>query len=115
MNILCTLPVTPFEAALGADISFPLMGETINVKIPPLTSRIVPDIDEAEEGSARYRIHLIRERDRKLVEKKKKSQKNLSCEVCNFNFVCFRIRRNIEVFDTENGFFGNKFFFNLFH
>ncbi len=38
MNILCTLPVTPFEAALGADISFPLMGETINVKIPPLTS-----------------------------------------------------------------------------
>lgn len=57
-----------------------------DAKIPPLTSRIVPDIDEAEEGSARYRIHLIRERDRKLVEKKKKSQKNLSCEVCNFNF-----------------------------
>lgn len=38
MNILCNLPVTPYEAALGAEIPITIMKETINVKIPPLTS-----------------------------------------------------------------------------
>ncbi len=38
MNILCNLPVTPYEAALGAEIPITVMKETINVKIPPLTS-----------------------------------------------------------------------------
>ncbi len=38
MNILCNLPVTPAEAALGAHINFLLMNENITVTIPPLTS-----------------------------------------------------------------------------
>ena len=38
LNVLCTLPVTPSEAVLGADIPIYFMNETINVKIPEMTS-----------------------------------------------------------------------------
>lgn len=38
LNILCTLPVTPFEAALGAEIRIPAVCGNINVKIPEMTS-----------------------------------------------------------------------------
>ena len=37
-NILCNLPVTPFEAALGAEIPINTQDGTITVKIPPATS-----------------------------------------------------------------------------
>lgn len=37
-NIICNLPITPFEAVLGAEVSIPVLGEKINVKIPPMTS-----------------------------------------------------------------------------
>lgn len=38
MNILCNLPITPFEAVFGAEIPINVFNETINVKIPPMTS-----------------------------------------------------------------------------
>lgn len=38
MNILCNLPITPFEAVFGAEVPINLLNETINVKIPPMTS-----------------------------------------------------------------------------
>lgn len=38
LNILCNLPITPFEAVLGADISIPKTTGKIKVKIPPMTS-----------------------------------------------------------------------------
>lgn len=38
LNILCNLPVTPFEAVLGADVTIPAINGNINVKIPPMTS-----------------------------------------------------------------------------
>ncbi len=38
MDIYCNLPVTPSEAALGADIPIKIMDETVTVKIPPKTS-----------------------------------------------------------------------------
>ncbi len=38
MNILCNLPITPFEAVLGAEITVPYIDGNINVKIPPMTS-----------------------------------------------------------------------------
>lgn len=38
LDILCTLPITPFEAVLGADILIPLSDGNITVKIPPNTS-----------------------------------------------------------------------------
>lgn len=47
------------------------------------------DIDCAEEGSPKYREHLIRERNRTLILKKKKSATSLSCEVCGFDFKKF--------------------------
>ncbi len=37
-NILCNLPVTPFEAVLGADIQINIFNNTYTVKIPPMTS-----------------------------------------------------------------------------
>ena len=37
-NILCNLPITPFEAALGTEVTIPVFGEKVSVKIPPMTS-----------------------------------------------------------------------------
>ncbi len=37
-NILCNLPVTPFEAVLGAEIPINVFNQKITVKIPPMTS-----------------------------------------------------------------------------
>ncbi len=37
-NIVCNLPITPFEAVLGAEVTIPVFGEKVNVKIPPMTS-----------------------------------------------------------------------------
>lgn len=47
------------------------------------------DIDCAEEGSPKYREHLIRERNKSLIRKKKESATSLSCEVCGFDFKKF--------------------------
>ena len=38
MNILCNLPITPYEAVLGADVNLKIMDENIMVKIPAMTS-----------------------------------------------------------------------------
>lgn len=38
LDILCNLPITPFEAVLGAQISVPSLDGAISVKIPPMTS-----------------------------------------------------------------------------
>ena len=38
LNILCNLPITPYEAVLGAEISLPIPMGNIMVKIPPMTS-----------------------------------------------------------------------------
>lgn len=46
----------------------------------------IPDIDGAEEGTSQYRIHLMRERNKKIIIQKKKNTKNLSCEILEFNF-----------------------------
>jgi 5-methylcytosine-specific restriction protein A len=47
-------------------------------------------LDEAPEGKLLARVHLRRERNRKLVDSKKKSVVkaggSLACEVCGFNF-----------------------------
>jgi len=53
----------------------------------------IPDpieIDEAEEGRVLTRAHLVRERNRKIVEAKKRevgqSKGRLACEACGFDF-----------------------------
>lgn len=52
----------------------------------PKSSRNIPDVDRAEEGSPLYRMHLMRERNKKIIDQKKKNAKDLSCEICGFNF-----------------------------
>ena len=37
-NILCNLPITPFEAVLGTEVTIPVFDEKVSVKIPPMTS-----------------------------------------------------------------------------
>lgn len=48
------------------------------------------ETDSVKEGQILYRMHKVRERDRRIIEsKKKKVQKEkgeLRCEACNFNF-----------------------------
>lgn len=50
----------------------------------------VPDLDihrsSGVEGDKHLRLHLYKERDRKLVKRKKESAKSLDCEVCGFSF-----------------------------
>lgn len=38
LNILCNLPVTPFEAVLGTEVSLPVLNGIVTVKIPPMIS-----------------------------------------------------------------------------
>lgn len=38
LDILCTLPITPFEAVLGCEVSIPSSDGNITLKIPPKTS-----------------------------------------------------------------------------
>lgn len=38
LDIICNLPITPYEAVLGAEISLPIPMVNIMVKIPPMTS-----------------------------------------------------------------------------
>lgn len=58
----------------------------------------VPDVDsEAFEGSQRMRKHLSRERNKRIVDEKKKDVLNktekLLCEVCGFDFHSFYGKR----------------------
>ncbi len=38
LNIVCNLPITPFEAVLGAEIPINILNSKLTVKIPPMTS-----------------------------------------------------------------------------
>ena len=38
INVLCNLPITPFEAVLGCEVSIPALDGNLSVKIPPMTS-----------------------------------------------------------------------------
>jgi 5-methylcytosine-specific restriction protein A len=55
-----------------------------------LATEVGDDTFEAEEGKLLTRVHLTRERNRKLVEQKKlaalKNAGKLACEVCSFEF-----------------------------
>lgn len=66
--------------------SQPERGGLLNHFDPPL-----PDLDyAASEGGKNLRVHLVRERDRAIVERKKKAFKRkhgrLNCEACDFDF-----------------------------
>ncbi len=56
-DILINLPVTPFEAALGADIPLEILNKKITVKLPPLTSSgqklRISRLDEDNKNKAR--------------------------------------------------------------
>ncbi len=38
LNVICELPITPYEAALGANIEVPTLNSSVNMKIPSGTS-----------------------------------------------------------------------------
>lgn len=55
----------------------------------PSTSSVGKDVDVAVsvkgEGRKRLVVHIVRERDPKIVTAKKKASKSLACEVCGFD------------------------------
>jgi len=58
--------------------------------VPQLGAQADPETAEAVEGALLTRLHRFRERDRKLVERKKRSVQEakgrLECEACGFDF-----------------------------
>jgi hypothetical protein len=62
--------------------------ESIDAEVQP--APISDEVDEAIEGQLLTRVHRMRERNRELVEKKKRKvlqeTGKLSCEVCTFDF-----------------------------
>lgn len=69
-----------------------LAANAIRLAIEDQTVSLTPEPDdyEAEEGALILKLHRSRERDRKLIEKKKATtlalSGHLSCEVCGFDF-----------------------------
>jgi len=65
-----------------------------NIEISNAVSRIENDetseTDSVKEGQVLYKLHKVRERDRKIVEAKKKNvlkdKGELKCEACDFDF-----------------------------
>jgi hypothetical protein len=79
--------------AIGKQISVPKPGISavpgyIRAVSAPELSNVDLDVHsyEATEGLAQLRIHVLRERDRNLVWKKKAACASLACEVCGFSF-----------------------------
>ena len=78
------------------------LGKQISVKKPGISAvpgyvrmkapgDILPqDVDvhvyEGTEGTTRLMLHLVRERNKGLTLRKKKSLQSLSCEICQFSF-----------------------------
>ena len=60
------------------------------MRSPLFEAELEPELEEAPEGRLLTRIHFFRERNRKLVEAKRKkamaSNGRLACEVCEFDF-----------------------------
>jgi 5-methylcytosine-specific restriction protein A len=71
-------------AAINANV------ETITTTPIDLSAEEEPGFFEAEEGKVLTRVHRVRERDKKLVKRKKdevlKKHGVLQCEACGFNF-----------------------------
>ena len=61
-----------------------------DVLTPPISETTEPDLVEAEEGRLLSRLHLFRERDARIVNKKKAEvvaqHGKLICSVCSFDF-----------------------------
>lgn len=67
-----------------------LKDENIIVELSQIEDDIVKPISEAFEGEIFYKLHKVRERNKKLVEQKKQlvleENGKLTCEVCDFDF-----------------------------
>jgi len=80
-NSRATLRLAAAAAAIRANILAVTQTEAENDE---------DDVADAPEGQLLTRVHRVRERNRKLVERKKKaaldSSGELQCEACTFNF-----------------------------
>ena len=79
--------------AIGKQISVRKPGiSAVPGYVPMLAVSAEPSIDidvhgyEGTEGKTKLLVHLSRERDRRLVNRKKRSSQSLACEVCCFSF-----------------------------
>lgn len=67
LNVLCEIPITPTEAALGAEIFIPSVDGTVSMKIPPethsgqkfrLAGEGIPDANTAKRGDQLVTIRI---------------------------------------------------------
>lgn len=59
-------------------------------KVSKIENDETSETDSVKEGQVLYKLHKVRERDRKIIEAKKKKvlkeTNELKCEACDFNF-----------------------------
>jgi len=91
LNVLCEIPITPSEAALGAEINIPTVDGHINMKIPPethsgqkfrLAGEGIPDAKTAKRGDQIVTVKI--ELPANLTAKEKELYKELA-KIRKFN------------------------------
>lgn len=62
----------------------------LSIRVSKIENDETSDTDSVKEGQVLYKLHKVRERDRKIVEAKKKKvlkeKGELKCEACDFDF-----------------------------
>lgn len=104
LNVLCEIPITPTEAALGTEINVPTIEGSVSMKIPPetssdqkfrLTNRGISDAETKKKGDQIIKVKI--EIPKNLTEKEKQLYQELS-KIRKFN-----PRENI-IYGQENEF-----------
>lgn len=75
---------------LAHEIKAVAMNPKLAAQVASVENDEVADQDSAREGQVLYKLHKVRERDKKIVKAKKqrvlKEKGKLECEVCEFDF-----------------------------
>lgn len=62
----------------------------LSIEVSKIENDETNETDSVKEGQVLYKLHKVRERDRKIIDAKKKKvlkeKGELKCEACNFNF-----------------------------
>lgn len=75
---------------IASQITTILQNETLMLELAKIEEDEITEVDSVREGLVLYKLHKYRERNKKIVNLKKKSALKLtgklSCEVCGFDF-----------------------------
>lgn len=75
---------------IAAGIRQVVKNKEISIEISKIENDEITENDSVKEGQVLYKLHKVRERNRKIIEAKKKTilrkLGTLNCEACDFNF-----------------------------